>query len=113
MERMMAYLIRLLRRVWQMLTNLDPETLVGIGLNVPRVSLGPSGFMSNVSICGGPPLSQTKMTDRSGAPAFRAEWAGVSLANACIANRSLNPKPNMPSEPIRMKSRRPNNPAGT
>jgi len=40
------------------LADLKPGTLVGMGLNSPRISLGASGFMSKVSRCDGPPLSQ-------------------------------------------------------
>jgi hypothetical protein len=39
-----------------------PLTFVLIGLYAPRYSAGASGFMSNVSWCGGPPGSHTKMT---------------------------------------------------
>ncbi len=32
-----------------------PGTLVGIGLTLPRIFAGASGFGSNISCCGGPP----------------------------------------------------------
>ena len=40
-----------------------PGTLVFIGMNSPRYSLGASGFMSYISMCGRPPGSQTKITE--------------------------------------------------
>ena len=39
-----------------------PGTLVGIGLYSPRMPEGASGFMSNMSRCGGPPARNTMMT---------------------------------------------------
>ena len=40
-----------------------PGTLVAMGLNSPRYSLGASGFMSYMSRCDGPPLRWIMMTD--------------------------------------------------
>src|SRR5688572_20861058 len=55
-----------------------PGTFVLIGLNAPRNSAGASGFMSNVSWCGGPPGSQTKMT----AGSFDVRSAACALYDA-------------------------------
>ena len=64
-----------------------PGTLVRIGRKSPRYSAGASGFMSYVSMCGGPPGSQMKMTDVSGdgppasaAVSFHGQHAGRAEA---------------------------------
>ncbi len=43
-----------------------PGAEVAIGLNSPRYSTGASGFMSQVSMCDAPPLSQMRMVDCAG-----------------------------------------------
>jgi hypothetical protein len=40
-----------------------PGALVAAGMNGPRYSAGASGFMSQVSMCNAPPLSQTMIVD--------------------------------------------------
>src|SRR5262245_38957901 len=77
-----------------------PGTTVLIGLNAPRYSAGASGFMSYVSMCGGPPGSQRKMTDVS--------VAVLSLSLAMSRHGVIPPAPIAPSEsaPMRMNSRR-------
>ena len=40
-----------------------PGADVSTGLKVPRYSAGASGFMSQVSMCDAPPLSQMRMAD--------------------------------------------------
>src|SRR6266704_1397745 len=70
-----------------------PGTLVGIGLNSPRYSLGASGFMSKVSRCDGPPLCHTRMQEMSLVGAARRTLSSVM--------------PKEPSEPRRRRSRRP------
>ena len=89
-----------------------PGTLVGMGLKMPRVSLGPSGFISKVSIWGGPPLSQTRITERCGLDSLPT-WAAVPSARAFAAKKSRRPRPKSPSDPILMKSLRPNSSFGT
>src|SRR5579864_3139964 len=70
-----------------------PGTLVEIGLNSPRISLGASGFRSNVSKWPHPPLCHSRMQEIS------------RLAPARSTPSRLMPK--APSEPMRRKSRRP------
>ena len=75
----------------------SPGTLVGIGLYSPRMPEGASGFMSNMSRCGGPPARNTMMTalcDRE-TPAW---------ASACNNWGSESPPSAKP--PILRKSRR-------
>src|SRR6185312_15327401 len=73
-----------------------PGTFVAIGLYGPRNSDGASGFISNVSWCGGPPGSQTKMTAGSLAvrsPAWaQNEASGPNAADATATdpNRSTS-----------------------
>ena len=69
-----------------------PGTFVRIGRKSPRYSLGASGFRSYISMCGGPPGSQTKITDRSSCAATVPAWA---------CNRKMSPsvKPPKPIAP--------------
>ena len=71
-----------------------PGTLVRIGRNSPRYSAGASGFMSNMSRCGGPPLRWMLMIaffDAGAAPSAR--------------NSPARESPPMPVAPIRKKAR--------
>src|SRR5882762_1896536 len=70
-----------------------PGTLVLIGLYAPRNSDGASGFMSNVSWCGGPPGNQTKITAGSfevWSPAFEKEASGPIAADATATEPKRN-----------------------
>src|SRR6185436_18374899 len=70
-----------------------PGTLVGMGLNSPRISLGASGFISKVSRCEDPPLCHTRMQEISLLVPARSTLSSVI--------------PSDPSEPRRSRSRRP------
>ena len=54
-----------------------PGAEVEIGWNVPRYSTGASGFMSHVSMCDAPPLSQMRMVDFAGLRRAGAEVSGA------------------------------------
>ncbi len=75
-----------------------PGADVSIGLNVPRYSAGASGFMSQVSMCDAPPLSQMRIADL----ATLRRGVSVGAANARAARS--NPKALIP--PAIRKSRR-------
>ena len=64
-----------------------PGTLVLIGMNSPRYSLGASGFMSYISMCGGPPGSQTKITEVS-----LPDTPGAAFF-ACASSKPERPSP--------------------
>src|SRR5207237_6576436 len=70
-ERRIVYLSAIFARFGISSQTSRPGTLVLIGLNSPRYSAGASGFMSNMSVCGGPPPSQTQI--RCLALAWRAD----------------------------------------
>src|SRR5262245_59446402 len=75
---------------------LVPGTTVSMGLNSPRTSAGASGLGSQVECCGGPPMRKRMMQDRA-----LPVWAAAGAA--C---RSASDKPNRPSPPARITSRR-------
>ena len=78
--------------------NCRPGTLVAIGRNGPRISIGAAGLGSKVSCCGGPP--ERKM--------IRHELARGRPASVAArpARRAGNPRPSAPRPPTRISSRR-------
>src|SRR5947199_10748772 len=74
-----------------------PTTLDWIGFQMPRYSSGASGFMSNMSRCGGPPPSQHTIMCFAFGEAAGFAWARMT---------SRAPTPQRPSPPTRRKSRR-------
>src|SRR5579884_58043 len=79
-----------------------PPARVAIDLNSPRMPSGAWGFKSHMSMVGGPPESQTKITDWARrSRAGLAAWARASSSKSCG-----RPSPNSPAVPILRKSRR-------
>ena len=76
-----------------------PGTLVLMGMNCPRYSFGASGFMSYISMCGGPPGSHTNITEVS-LPA-----CPLGALFACASSNPASPMPHA-APPISMKDRR-------
>ena len=71
--------VRLLRQVRQVLAELDAGALVATGLKLPRYSAGASGFMSQVSMCDAPPLSQIMIADFAALRRGRRRGAGRAV----------------------------------
>jgi hypothetical protein len=75
-----------------------PGTFVGIGLKIPRYSLGASGFMSHMSCWGAPPICQIRM--------HAVCFGGPAAQAVLMFAQSHAFNPNKLAEPIRTKSRR-------
>src|SRR5579871_5352680 len=71
----------------------SPGTFVRIGLKSPRYSTGASGFMSYVSMCGGPPGNHRKITEVSGVecPASRAAPRRLKSVDRLVPPRAKDP----------------------
>src|SRR5438067_1485529 len=67
-----------------------PAALVAIGWNSPRYSAGALGFMSQVSICDAPPLSQMRIVDLA---FFRPPLAAGAAFTRLGKCRPQNPRP--------------------
>ena len=74
-----------------------PGTFVRIGRNSPRYSLGASGFRSYISMCGGPPGSQRKITDRS-------SWA-VAVPACALQPKDIAERQTAQTERAELQSR--------
>ena len=83
-----------------------PGTFVAIGRNSPRTSAGAAGFMSQLSMCDGPPRSQIQMTDLPRWVPLLACRAVPGEAIACSLNSSASVNPPSPSAPTRKMSLR-------
>ena len=79
-----------------------PGTFDGIGLCGPRTASGASGFMSNMSMCDGPPNWYRKITDFARGRIFGPFTAGCACARS---NRGIV-SPSNPSPPTRRALRR-------
>src|SRR5579862_7219612 len=84
-----------------------PGTLVRTGRKSPRYSAGAFGFMSYISMCGGPPGSQMKMTAVSDSPRPLGEGLGVRVsAWSFHGTMPAAPRPPSVRAPNLRKSRR-------
>ena len=82
-----------------------PGTFVAMDLKVPRISSGASGFGSNVSCCGGPPLR--KMITHDFARPNEADFCpGKFTARTRCSKSPVSDIPRQPSPPTRSHSRR-------
>lgn len=80
--------------------NCTPGTLVAIGRNGPRISIGAAGLGSKVSCCGGPP--DKKMIRHDVARGRPASLAAPARPAASVGS----PRARQPSPPTRISSRR-------